>query len=154
MYRRNLPGPYTNEELLGRFLREIPRDRVVVATKFGFRIGPGGARSVDSSPENVRRVCDGSLKRLGIETIDLYYQHRVDPNVPIEETVGAMAELVTAGKVANARIIGSRPGNSAARRKSSSHRRAAKRIFAVVARSGGEWRFGNLPRVGHHVRPI
>src|SRR6202042_3620831 len=57
-------GPYKNEELLGRFLREIPRDRVVVATKFGFRIGPGGARAVDSSPENVRRACDGSLKRL------------------------------------------------------------------------------------------
>ncbi len=92
-------GPYKNEELLGRFLLEIPRDRVIVATKFGFRIGPGGTRAVDSSPENVRRACDGSLKRLGIETIDLYYQHRVDPNVPIEETVGAMAELVSAGKV-------------------------------------------------------
>ena len=92
-------GPYKNEELLGRFLREIPRDRVIVATKFGFRIGPGGIRSVDSSPENVQRACDGSLKRLGIETIDLYYQHRVDPKVPIEETVGAMAKLVSAGKV-------------------------------------------------------
>jgi aryl-alcohol dehydrogenase-like predicted oxidoreductase len=92
-------GPYKNEELLGRFLREIPRDRVVVATKFGFRIGPGGTRSVDSSPENVARACEGSLQRLGIETIDLYYQHRVDPDVPIEETVGAMAKLVSAGKV-------------------------------------------------------
>jgi aryl-alcohol dehydrogenase-like predicted oxidoreductase len=96
-------GPYKNEELLGRFLREIPRDRVIVATKFGFRIGPGGVRSVDSSPENVRRACAGSLQRLGIETIDLYYQHRVDPKVPIEETVGAMAGLVSAGKV---RMIG------------------------------------------------
>jgi aryl-alcohol dehydrogenase-like predicted oxidoreductase len=92
-------GPHTNEELLGRFLREIPRESVLVATKFGFRFGPDGIRAVDSSPENVRRACDGSLARLGIETIDLYYQHRVDPNVPIEETVGAMAELVTAGKV-------------------------------------------------------
>src|SRR5882762_336305 len=92
-------GPYKNEVLLGRFLREVPRDSVVVATKFGFRIGSDGIRSVDSSPENVRRACDASLRRLGIETIDLYYQHRVDPNVPIEETVGAMAELVTAGKV-------------------------------------------------------
>jgi aryl-alcohol dehydrogenase-like predicted oxidoreductase len=96
-------GPYKNEELLGRFLREVPRDSVIVATKFGFRIGPGGNRSVDSSPENVRRACDGSLHRLGIETIDLYYQHRVDPKVPIEETVGAMAKLVSAGKV---RMIG------------------------------------------------
>ena len=92
-------GPYKNEELLGRFLREVPRDRLVVATKFGFRISPDGIRGTDSSPENVRRACDASLQRLGIETIDLYYQHRVDPNVPIEETVGAMAELVSAGKV-------------------------------------------------------
>jgi aryl-alcohol dehydrogenase-like predicted oxidoreductase len=92
-------GPYKNEELLGRFLREVPRESVVVATKFGFRIGADGTRGVDSSPGNVRRACDASLGRLGVETIDLYYQHRVDPNVPIEETVGAVAELVSAGKV-------------------------------------------------------
>jgi aryl-alcohol dehydrogenase-like predicted oxidoreductase len=92
-------GPYKNEELLGRFLREVPRDSVVVATKFGFRIGSDGIQGVDSSPQNVRRACDASLGRLGIEAIDLYYQHRVDPGVPIEETVGAMAELVSAGKV-------------------------------------------------------
>jgi aryl-alcohol dehydrogenase-like predicted oxidoreductase len=96
-------GPYKNEELLGRFLREVPRDRVVIATKFGFRIGADGIRGVDSSPENVRRACDASLQRLGIETIDLYYQHRVDPKVPIEETVGALAKLVSAGKI---RMIG------------------------------------------------
>src|SRR5256886_13504224 len=92
-------GPYTNEELLGRFLREVPRDSVIVATKFGFRFNPNGIRGVDSSPENVRRACDASLKRLGIETIDLFYQHRVDPKVLIEETVDAMAGLVSAGKV-------------------------------------------------------
>jgi aryl-alcohol dehydrogenase-like predicted oxidoreductase len=92
-------GPYKNEELLGRFLSEVPRDTVIVATKFGFRIGSDGIRGVDSSPENVRRACDASLQRLGIEMIDLYYQHRVDPNVPIEETVAAMAELVSQGKV-------------------------------------------------------
>jgi aryl-alcohol dehydrogenase-like predicted oxidoreductase len=92
-------GPYKNEELLGRFLREVPRDSIVVATKFGFRFDSNGIRAVDSTPENVRRACDASLRRLGIETMDLYYQHRVDPNVPIEETVGAMAELVWAGKV-------------------------------------------------------
>ncbi len=91
-------GPYTNEELLGRFLREVPRDRVVIATKFGF-LNAQGVRGVDSSPENVRRACDASLKRLGIETIDLFYQHRVDPKVPIEEVVGVMAELVSSGKV-------------------------------------------------------
>src|SRR5260370_40342093 len=91
-------GPYQNEELVGRFLREVPRDNVMVATKFRFRIGPKGIEGVDSSPANVRRACDGSLRRLGIETIDLYYQHRVDPKVPIEETVRAMAELVSAVK--------------------------------------------------------
>jgi aryl-alcohol dehydrogenase-like predicted oxidoreductase len=92
-------GPYLNEELLGRFLREVPREKVVIATKFGFRFGEGGIRGVDSSPENVRRACEGSLQRLGVETIDLYYQHRVDPAVPIEETIGAVAELVKSGKV-------------------------------------------------------
>src|SRR5580692_9156459 len=92
-------GPYTNEELLGRFLRDVPRDSVVVATKFGFRIGENSIRTADSSPANVRRACDASLGRLGIEVIDLFYQHRVDPNVPIEDTVGALSELVTAGKV-------------------------------------------------------
>jgi aryl-alcohol dehydrogenase-like predicted oxidoreductase len=92
-------GPYKNEELLGRFLREAPRERLVVATKFGFRFGPGGISGADSSPENVRRACDGSLKRLGIDIIDLLYQHRVDPNVPIEDTVGAMADLARQGKV-------------------------------------------------------
>jgi aryl-alcohol dehydrogenase-like predicted oxidoreductase len=92
-------GPYTNEELLGRFLKEIPRESVVVATKFGFRLENGERTGIDSSPANVRRACDGSLRRLGIDRIDLYYQHRVDPSVPIEETVGAVAELVKEGKV-------------------------------------------------------
>ena len=92
-------GPHKNEELVGKFLRETPRDKIVVATKFGFRFGPSGITGVDSSPENVRRACEGSLKRLRIEVIDLYYQHRVDPNVPIKETVGALAELVKQGKV-------------------------------------------------------
>jgi aryl-alcohol dehydrogenase-like predicted oxidoreductase len=92
-------GPFTNEELLGRFLRDVPRGSVVLATKFGFRIGENNIRSLDSSPANVRRACDASLSRLGIDVIDLFYQHRVDPNVPIEDTVGAMSELVTAGKV-------------------------------------------------------
>jgi len=90
--------PYANEELLGRFLREISRDQAVVATKFGFKIDKV-RRTPDSSPGNLRRACDGSLERLGVDVIDLFYQHRVDPNISIEETVGAMAELVSAGKV-------------------------------------------------------
>jgi aryl-alcohol dehydrogenase-like predicted oxidoreductase len=92
-------GPLKNEELVGKFVQQVKRDAVVVATKFGFKFGGGKITGTDSSPENVRRACEGSLKRLGIETIDLFYQHRVDANVPIEETVGAMAELVKHGKV-------------------------------------------------------
>ncbi len=91
-------GPLKNEELLGQAIRG-KRDGVVIATKFGFRYDEKGMSGVDSTPANVRRACEGSLKRLGIETIDLLYQHRVDPNVPIEDTVGAMGELVTEGKV-------------------------------------------------------
>ncbi len=91
-------GPHANEKLLGEAIKG-KRDGLVIATKFGFAFDETGFKGVDSSPENVRRACEGSLKRLGIETIDLFYQHRVDPNVPIEETVGAMAELVKEGKV-------------------------------------------------------
>ncbi|MBN8923741.1 MAG: aldo/keto reductase [Rhodanobacter sp. 68-29] len=93
-------GPHRNEELVGKAIKGR-REQAFVATKFGIVRDPGNpaARGVDGRPDYVRASCDGSLKRLGIETIDLYYQHRVDPNVPIEETVGAMAELVQAGKV-------------------------------------------------------
>ncbi|MCW5980587.1 MAG: aldo/keto reductase [Bryobacteraceae bacterium] len=92
-------GPYKNEELVGRAIRGM-RDRFVVATKFGIvRTGDPAFRGVNGRPDYVRSACEGSLKRLGIETIDLYYQHRVDPQVPIEETVGAMAGLVREGKV-------------------------------------------------------
>ncbi len=93
-------GPYKNEELLNRFLKDAGRERVVLATKFGFKLNDKGViAGVDSSPANVRRACDASLQRLGTDHIDLFYQHRVDPKTPIEETVGAMAELVQEGKV-------------------------------------------------------
>ena len=93
-------GPHTGEELVGRAI-EGRRDDYEVATKFGFAVDPDAPadRSVDGRPENVRRACEGSLRRLGIDSIDLFYQHRVDPDVPIEETVGAMAELVKDGLV-------------------------------------------------------
>ena len=87
-----------NEQLLGKALKGR-RDRVVVSTKFGQVKGADGKQGVDSRPEYVMQACDASLKRLGIEVIDLYYQHRVDPNVPIEDTVGAMKRLVEQGKV-------------------------------------------------------
>jgi aryl-alcohol dehydrogenase-like predicted oxidoreductase len=93
-------GPHTNERLLGRVLRGH-RDGVVIATKFGILRDPAdpSVRGFNGRPEYVRAACEGSLQRLGIDTIDLYYQHRVDPAVPIEDTVGAMADLVHAGKV-------------------------------------------------------
>jgi aryl-alcohol dehydrogenase-like predicted oxidoreductase len=92
-------GPYANEELVGRAVKGR-RDDVVLATKFGFVSHAGGGPGVlDSSPANIRTALEGSLKRLGTDRIDLYYQHRVDPNTPIEDTVGALAELVAEGKV-------------------------------------------------------
>ncbi|MCP5159193.1 MAG: aldo/keto reductase [Gammaproteobacteria bacterium] len=93
-------GPHTNEELVGRAIRG-QRDRVFLATKFGIVRDPQDPtrRGLNSRPEYVRTACEGSLRRLGVETIDLYYQHRLDPNTPIEDTVGAMADLVQAGKV-------------------------------------------------------
>ncbi|QGF23625.1 aldo/keto reductase [Raineyella fluvialis] len=92
-------GPFTNEKLVGRAIAGR-RDEVQLATKFGNVRGPNGERlGIDGSPDYVRSACDASLQRLGVDHIDLYYQHRVDPKVPIEETVGAMADLVTAGKV-------------------------------------------------------
>jgi aryl-alcohol dehydrogenase-like predicted oxidoreductase len=95
-------GPFINEELVGRAIRGR-RERVVVATKFGVERDPrdANARRLDSRPATVRASCEDSLRRLGVERIDLFYQHRLDPNVPIEETVGAMADLVRAGKVAH-----------------------------------------------------
>jgi aryl-alcohol dehydrogenase-like predicted oxidoreductase len=95
-------GPYTNEELLGRALKALgadARDRVIVATKFGFRIENRVMTGADSRPEHIRDVVEASLRRLQTDRIDLLYQHRVDPAVPIEEVVGTMAELVRAGKV-------------------------------------------------------
>lgn len=92
-------GPFTNEELVGRAIKDR-RDEVFLATKFGNVRGQNGEfLGIRGDPDYVRQACEASLKRLGVETIDLYYQHRVDPKVPIEDTVGAMAELVKAGKV-------------------------------------------------------
>src|SRR5882762_3350230 len=93
-------GPYTNEELVGRAIKG-KREKVVLATKFGIVRDPANpsVRAVNGKPDYIRRSCEGSLKRLGVETIDLYYQHRVDPATPIEETVGAMAKLVREGKI-------------------------------------------------------
>lgn len=92
-------GPFKNEELVGEALAPL-RDQVVIATKFGFKLSPKGEQiGVDSRPEHIKEVADASLKRLGIDTIDLFYQHRVDPDVPIEDVAGAVKELIQEGKV-------------------------------------------------------
>ena len=106
-------GPYTNEEIVGEALKPV-RDRVVIATKFGFNIMDGKMSGMDSRPEQIRRVADASLKRLGIDVIDLFYQHRVDPNVPIEEVAGAVKDLIAAGKVRHFGL--SEPGAKTVRR--------------------------------------
>jgi len=107
-------GPFKNEEVVGEALRPV-RDRVVIATKFGFDIDPGSwSRDLNSRPEHIRRAVEGSLKRLGVETIDLLYQHRVDPNVPIEDVAGTVRDLIAEGK---ARHFGmSEPGVQTLRR--------------------------------------
>jgi aryl-alcohol dehydrogenase-like predicted oxidoreductase len=100
-------GPFSNEELLGKALKQVPgsREKLVIATKFGFRIASAAptnfapSSGLDSSPANIRRAIEGSLRRIGTDYIDLYYQHRVDPAVPIEEVVGTMSDLVREGKV-------------------------------------------------------
>jgi len=96
-------GPHTNERLVGATIADR-RDEVFLATKFGIKLTPGAdggppTRSIDGSPDYVRAACEASLERLGVDHIDLYYQHRVDPNTPVEDTVGAMAELVNEGKI-------------------------------------------------------
>src|SRR3546814_20485211 len=93
-----IDGPFSNEELLGEAIKG-KRDGLVIATKFGFRFEGKQITGVDGSPANARAACEGSLQRLGIDTIDLFYQHRVDPSIPIEEVVGGMMELVKEGKV-------------------------------------------------------
>jgi len=104
-------GPHLNEELVGKAIRGRRRDQLVIATKFGIVRDPKDAnlRGVNGKPEYVRKACEASLRRLGIEYIDLYYQHRVDPDTPIEDTVGAMAKLVEEGKIRHIGLSEARP---------------------------------------------
>ncbi|MGF7176866.1 aldo/keto reductase [Azospirillum doebereinerae] len=108
-------GPFTNEEMVGAALKPV-RDHVVIATKFGFAIDPEtkAQSGMDSRPENIRKVAEASLKRLGVEVIDLFYQHRVDPNVPIEDVAGAVKDLIREGKVKHFGL--SEPGAQTVRR--------------------------------------
>ena len=106
-------GPFTNEEIVGEALAPV-RDKVIIATKFGFKFADGKQAGLDSRPEHIREVVEASLKRLRVDVIDLLYQHRVDPNVPIEDVAGAVKDLITAGKVKHFGL--SEPGAQTVRR--------------------------------------
>jgi aryl-alcohol dehydrogenase-like predicted oxidoreductase len=125
-------GPFTNEELVGEALQPF-RKSVVIATKFGFDLGPGGSGGLNSRPERIRQVAEDSLKRLRVEAIDLFYQHRVDPDVPIEDVAGAVKNLITAGKVKHFGL--SEPGAETIRR---AH--AVQPIAAVQSEYSLWWR--------------
>ena len=145
-------GPYKNEELVGRAIKG-KRDQIVLATKFGIVRDPANPqnRGVNGKADYVRRSCEASLKRLGVETIDLYYQHRVDPATPIEETVGAMAELVQEGKIRHIGLSEASPQTLRRAVKVHRYHRAADRVFPLEPRAGrGDPR--NLPRVRRWLR--
>jgi aryl-alcohol dehydrogenase-like predicted oxidoreductase len=125
-------GPYTNEELVGEALAPF-KGQVQIATKFGFNIGGEG---LNSRPEHIREVAEASLKRLKIDTIDLFYQHRVDPSVPIEEVAGTVKELIRAGKVKHFGLSEARRANHPSCARGAARDRAAERILTVVARAG------------------
>ena len=160
-------GPYANEELVGRAL-EGRRDDVVVATKFGLVSHSGGGPGVlDSSPANIRNAVEGSLKRLATDRIDLYYQHRVDPNTPIEDTVGALAQLVRRGQGPAHRPVRGRPRNDPPRPRRAPDRGASDRVLPLDPRPGGRaaaaaararHRFRALlaarPRLPHRQAPL
>ena len=146
-------GPYTNEELVGRAIAGR-RDEVVLATKFGIVRDPsrsGASAASTAVPSTCARRCEASLKRLGVDTIDLYYLHRVDRDVPIEDTVGAMAELVRAGKVRYLGLSEASAETLARACDGASDRGAAERVFALDARSRGR-RARRLPRARHRLR--
>ena len=126
-------GPFTNERLVGRAIAGR-REQVVLATKFGNeRRADGSWLGINGRPEYVRRCCDASLERLGVDHIDLYYQHRVDTTVPVEETWGAMAELVAAGKVALPGHLGGRSRHHPAGARDAPHERRPERVLPLHA---------------------
>ena len=146
-------GPFTNEELVGRAIKGR-RDEVVLATKFGFVSHAGGGPGrLDSSPDNIRTAVEGSLRRLDTDHIDLYYQHRVDPNTPIEDTVGALAELVTEGKVRHIGLSEAGVDDDPPRPRRPPDHGAAVGVLAVDPGPGGRGT-GRAARAGHRLRAL
>jgi hypothetical protein len=147
-------GPFTNERLVGRAIVGR-RDEVVIATKFGNqRTADGAFLGINGRPEYVRAACDASLQRLDVEVIDLYYQHRVDRSVPVEETWGALRELVEFGQGPPPRHLRGLARNDPPRSRGRADHRGADRVVAVDARSRGERRAGGGPRAGHRLRAV
>ena len=146
-------GPFTNERLVGKALAG-KRDGVVLATKFGNeRLADGTRLGINGSPEYVRKACDASLERLGVDYIDLYYQHRVDQKVPIEETVGTMAELVQAGKVKHLGLSEASPATI--RRAHAVHPITALQTeYSLWSRDPEGEDFGYAAGAGHRLRPL
>jgi aryl-alcohol dehydrogenase-like predicted oxidoreductase len=145
-------GPFTNEELVGEALAPV-RHRVVIATKFGLRIDDHGAQVQDSRPEQIRDGVEGSLRRLRTDTIDLLYQHRVDPNVPIEDVAGAVKDLIAAGKVRHFGL--SEAGTGTIRRAHAVQPVTAvpERVLALVAATRGRPAAG-ARGARHRARPV
>ena len=146
-------GPLTNERLVGRAIRDR-RDAVVLATKFGNVRSPEGAfLGVNGRPEYVRQACDASLQRLGVDVIDIYYQHRVDPATPIEDTVGAMADLVQSGKVRHLGL--SEAGVATIRRAHAVHPIAALQTeYSLWSRDPEVGAARHVPQAGDRVRRV
>jgi aryl-alcohol dehydrogenase-like predicted oxidoreductase len=148
-------GPFTNEALVGEALAPV-RDDVVIATKFGFNIDPATQKNagLDSSPKTIRAVAEASLKRLRVEVIDLFYQHRVDPNVPIEDVAGAVKDLIAEGKVKHFGL--SEPGAQTVRRAHAVQPiTALQNEYSLWTRGPGNQRHpGSLRGAGHWLCPL
>ena len=146
-------GPFANEELVGEALGPVRGD-VVIATKFGWKIVNGAVAGLDSRPEHIKQVADESLKRLRVGAIDLFYQHRVDPDVPIEEVAGAVNDLIAAGKVKHFGL--SEAGANTIRRAHAVQPVAAvqSEVFPVDARCGAKWRACHMRGTGHRFRSL
>ena len=129
-------GPFTNEQLVGKALAPV-RDQVVIATKFGFGYDGDRSTGLNSRPEHIRATVEDSLQRLGVDTIDLLYQHRVDPDVPIEDVAGAVKELIAAGKVRHFGLSEAGVDDHPPRPRRAAGHRPAERVLAVVARTRG-----------------
>lgn len=148
-------GPFLNEVLVGKGLKDV-RERVTIATKFGFDIHANEPRprGVNSRPAHIRAVCNASLQRLKIEHIDLFYQHRVDPSVPIEDVAGTVGDLVREGKVRFFGLSEAAPRHAQAGTHRPSCKRSADRVFALVARCGARWCSQRVPGPRRRLRCI